>query len=242
MVHWVHRHLHRSSRGQGLIEFALIVPILILILLLGLDLGRVFFGWVGLTNATRIGASYAAAHPTAWGNPGSYQDQVSYENQILADASALNCDLPGTIPDPAFTGENLGDSATVSLSCQFTLITPVVSQILGGTITIGAESVFPVRAGETAFGPMGSIPPSPSPTASPNPSATAAPTPRMCFVPSFIGERANNAASIWSRAGFTTAVDVIRPPNGNYTITAQRPAVGGQPVGCDTTVMHVSGQ
>ena len=219
----------------------MIVPVLMLVLLMGLDLGRVFFGWVGLTNASRIGASFAASHPDAWGSPGSFSDRDLYEAQILADASALNCTLPGTIPAPVFSGSNLGDNAQVTLSCQFTLITPIVSQILGGTISIGAESVFPIRAGTTAGGPVGSIPPSPSPTPTPGPSSTPAPTPRMCFVPSFIGTRANNAAAIWSGAGFTTGVIVIRPPNGNYTITSQFPAVGGQPVNCDTTVMTVRG-
>ena len=60
------KRMRRTSRGQGLVEFALIVPVLMLMLLLALDFGRVFFGWVGLTNASRIGASYAAAHATAW--------------------------------------------------------------------------------------------------------------------------------------------------------------------------------
>ena len=131
------RHrLRRSGRGQGLVEFALIVPLLMLLLLLGLDFGRVFFGWVGLTNASRIGASYAAAHPTAWGSPGSATERASYNAQILADAAALNCTLPGTLPAPTFAaGTDLGDTARVTLTCTFTLITPIVSELLGNSIT-----------------------------------------------------------------------------------------------------------
>ncbi len=233
MVIELRQCLGRLARGQGLVEFAMILPVLMLALLLGIDFGRVFFGWVGLANASRIGASYAAAHPDAWGSPGSAIEQAAYVNQILADANALNCTLPGTIPDPVFpSGTDLGDPAQVTLTCQFSLMTPIVSQILGGMVTIGADSIFPVRAGIAgglAVGPPPPPPPPPPPSAAP------------CVVPSFIGEKVNKAQTTWNAAGFTTTVIITRPPAHNYTITSQLPAVGGQPANCDTTVMTVSG-
>ena len=241
------RHrLRRSGRGQGLVEFALIVPLLMLLLLLGLDFGRVFFGWVGLTNASRIGASYAAAHPTAWGSPGSATERASYNAQILADAEALNCTLPGTLPAPTFAaGTDLGDTARVTLTCTFTLITPIVSELLGNVIIIEAESVFPIRAGLAGTTPVSTpVPtpsPSPSPSPTPDPSATPVPTPVPCQIPSFVGARANDAQTMWNAAGFTTTVTITRPPNGNYTITNQSPGGGGQMASCTTTFITVYG-
>jgi hypothetical protein len=236
------RRLRRSARGQGLVEFAIILPFLMLVLLMAVDFGRVFFGWVGLANASRIGASYAAAHPDAWGVPGDAGQRANYLDQILADANALNCTLPGTIPAPVFPGgTDLGDSAQVTLTCQFSLMTPLVSQILGGTITIRADSIFPIRAGIAGGVVVGSVPPTPTPTPTPDPSATAGPTPQLCDVPGFSGNKVNTAQNIWNTAGFTTTVIINRPPNGNYTITTQSPAVGGQPVSCTTTVMTVFG-
>jgi hypothetical protein len=236
------RRLRRSARGQGLVEFAIILPFLMLVLLMAVDFGRVFFGWVGLANASRIGASYAAAHPDAWGVPGNPGQRDSYLDQILADANALNCTLPGTIPDPVFPGgTDLGDSAHVTLTCDFALMTPLVSQILGGTVTIRADSIFPIRAGIAGGVVVGSLPPTPTPTPTPDPSATPGPTPQLCEVPGFSGNKANDAQTIWNAEGFTTTVIINRPPNGNYTITTQSPAVGGQPVDCDTTVMTVFG-
>jgi Flp pilus assembly protein TadG len=41
----------RNSRGQSLVETALILPIIVLVLLLGIDLGRVFFTSIDLRNA-----------------------------------------------------------------------------------------------------------------------------------------------------------------------------------------------
>jgi hypothetical protein len=240
MLQYLRRH--RPSRGQGLVEFAIILPFLMLVLLMAVDFGRVFFGWVGLANASRIGASYAAAHPDAWGVPGNPGQRDSYLDQILADANALNCTLPGTIPDPVFPGgTDLGDSAHVTLTCDFALMTPLVSQILGGTVTIRADSIFPIRAGIAGGVVVGSLPPTPTPTPTPDPSATPGPTPQLCDVPGFSGNKANDAQTIWNAEGFTTTVIINRPPNGNYTITTQSPAVGGQPVDCDTTVMTVFG-
>jgi len=128
----------------------------------------------------------------------------------------------------------------LSILCG-TILTPFVAQILGGTITINADSVFPVRSGFAGGIPVGGPIPTPFPSASPSPtpSATPAPTPAPCFVPSFVGVRVNSAQSLWNVAGFTTTVVITRPPAGNYVIGQQSPAVGGQPVSCTTTIVTV---
>ncbi len=52
----------RRSRGQELVEFALVLPLLILILFGAIDLGRVFHAAITITNAAREGARYIALH------------------------------------------------------------------------------------------------------------------------------------------------------------------------------------
>ena len=52
------------SRGQSLVEFALVLPMILLLMLIAIDFGRVFLGWVGLNNAARVAANYAAMHPS----------------------------------------------------------------------------------------------------------------------------------------------------------------------------------
>ena len=44
-------------------EFALVLPILVLVLFGVLDLGRVFFATISLTNAAREGVRYLTLHP-----------------------------------------------------------------------------------------------------------------------------------------------------------------------------------
>ena len=49
-----------------MVEFALILPLLALLLIMAIDFGRVFFGWIALQNATRIAADTASQRANAW--------------------------------------------------------------------------------------------------------------------------------------------------------------------------------
>ncbi len=52
------------ERGQNAVEFALLLPLLMLVVFGVLDLGRVFFAAITIANAARAGARYAAQHPS----------------------------------------------------------------------------------------------------------------------------------------------------------------------------------
>jgi Flp pilus assembly protein TadG len=158
----------RKQRGQSMVEFALVLPILLLLTLIALDFGRVYLGWINLQNMTRIAANFAANNPTAWTGTGDATIQLQYKNQVLADASASNCVLPTDdvsgvtkVPPPTFTYANghgtpgLGDTAQVGISCRFGVITPVISNILGGQVNVSSSSVFPVKSGMTGTGGAG---------------------------------------------------------------------------------------
>jgi hypothetical protein len=159
---------------------------------MAVDLGRVFFGWVGLQNAARAGASYAAQHATSWVTPDTAVKvlaRAQYAEQIIADARALNCDRDvdgdgdfdaADLPVPVFvnvTGTSnpreMGDHSTLTLECRFDLITPLANGLFGGGIDINALAVFPIRSGTVAGIPT----PNPNATPSPTPSPTATPTP-----------------------------------------------------------------
>lgn len=52
------------TRGQSLVELALGLPLLTLVMLGTIDLGRVFFDYINLRGASAEGATYAARNPT----------------------------------------------------------------------------------------------------------------------------------------------------------------------------------
>ena len=153
------RDRHRPSRGQSLVEFAIVLPIILLLTLIALDFGRVYLGWINLQNMSRIAANVAANNPTAWQGAGDANVKAKYQNQIKNDALATNCQLPlvagvRTAPNPVFIDRNgngatddVGDAASVSLSCTFNLITPGIRNIVGNSLTVSSSSVFPVKTG-----------------------------------------------------------------------------------------------
>ena len=51
----------RSRKAQGMVEFALILPILMLTIVGILEFGRLFYAWLIIENSTRFGIRYATA-------------------------------------------------------------------------------------------------------------------------------------------------------------------------------------
>jgi len=182
---------HRGiSRGQAVVEFAIVLPVLAMLLVMSIDLGRVYFGWVGLQNAARIGANYAALHSDAWSlpdNPLKQQARSQYAQQIAQDSSQLNCSPVPTVanvPAPVFidvTGSSnpkeMGDHVSVTLRCKFTLITPLANSFFGGGVPIDATAVFTNRAGTVSGLPT------PGASATATPTGSAAPTPVPTLAP-----------------------------------------------------------
>ena len=60
------------SRGQSMVEFALVLPLLFVLLLISIDFGRVYLGYINVQNMARIAANEAATNPLGWqGNDGT---------------------------------------------------------------------------------------------------------------------------------------------------------------------------
>jgi hypothetical protein len=251
---------HRS-RGQSLAEFSLTVPLALLMVLFGLDFGRVFLGWVALNSAAREAANYAAMNPSAWTLPYNLDVLDEYERLVQAETSNMNCTLMSPLADPTFpSGTGIGAPASVVLTCQFGLITPFLGLIMGDPIPVSASSAFPVRAGLIESVPIETATPAPtaSPTATPTatptqaptlepgatptptpgptaePTPTPEPTPPTCTVVSLLNIQTNKVATKWTGAGFTGSVifSPLVPPN--YRVAWQSLTVG-------TTVLCSSG-
>jgi PKD repeat protein len=147
------RHRERS-RGQSFVELALALPVFLLVVLIGLDFGRAFMGYVTLQQSTRIAANFASVNPSGWGSPGSPLTQQRYQALVTQDAQGINCDMPNPIPDPSFpNGTGVGMPAVVELTCQFHILTPIISAILPNPLPMSAMSSFPIRVGITGHVP-----------------------------------------------------------------------------------------
>ena len=193
---------------------ALITPVLILILLFAIDFGRAFYSWIILQNASRIGANFAGLNSQAWeSNPDNAAVVAQYEALIQDDLDNIACQLPGgPPPSPTFTDSaadssgsgqtpdtayNVGDRASVGLTCTFRPITPIISGIVGNGVQLSASSDFRVRAGTVAG--LNNAPQIPQPSL-PTPTPTATPTP---------------APTPTGTTGPNCTVTIVRSPSGN---------------------------
>lgn len=239
-----------DPRGQSLVEFAISFPVLMLMILFGVDFGRVFLGWVQLTNAVREAANFAAINPSAWGSPGNPAAQAEYVRLITAEAMQTNCTLPDPLPQPTFpSGTDVGSPSVVEITCRFSLITPLVGNILGDTINVSSSASFPIRSGLMggtelgpglpSFSPGATENPSEStgPETSPIPTPSAIPTPvPVCVVPDYNNVNSSQATRMWTDAGFTAnnlTFNPLVPPH--YKIKKQSIAKG-EPVSCGSTM------
>jgi uncharacterized protein (UPF0333 family) len=58
-----HQKKHINLRAQALVEFALLLPLLLVLIIGAMDLGRVFYFKIVLTNAAREGANTLSRYP-----------------------------------------------------------------------------------------------------------------------------------------------------------------------------------
>jgi Flp pilus assembly protein TadG len=135
-----------------MVELALILPVLLLIVLVAVDFGRVFYSWITVTNASRVAASYASGEANATYPNAKYTALVQAETPDDAICPVVaNTYDPDYIdgPDAGTFAGDVGDSVRVSVSCTFRMLTPIIGSILSNSITVGSESTFPVRSGAT---------------------------------------------------------------------------------------------
>jgi hypothetical protein len=119
---WSVRHsiVRRQSdeRGTNLVEFAITLPVIILLFMGIFDLGRAFYVSHALSQSAREGARYAIIHPD------SIVGIVQYvrTHAVGVDPASLNV----TITFPS------NDWVHVMVSCDFYPVTPLIAQFIPG--------------------------------------------------------------------------------------------------------------
>jgi hypothetical protein len=161
-----HTDRKRKSRGQSLVELALILPVLLVFLAAALDLGRIFYAQVSLRNAAREGALQASKTPTSYIKDGACDTATNLVVcRVILEAKGgtlviqptdidLTCSVIGC-PDQA------GSQVTVAVRGKFTLVTPLLSAIFGGqTLDFSSEATAQIEylpQNTTATAPPGPV-------------------------------------------------------------------------------------
>jgi Flp pilus assembly protein TadG len=198
--------------GQAVAEFALILPLMLLMMLIALDFGRLFFTYIQVNNAAREAANYAAAHAIDYAN-GTVTYTQFHDSAINAGLTEANvqtqagattpmaiaspvCFTPGSppttmdcasAPQNGTTASGIGNQVSVTVTQPFTFLTPLIGNFFGGTLNLSATAT------STVLNPLVAqvLAPSPSPggsaapTAAPTAAPSAAPTAAPTAAPVF---------------------------------------------------------
>jgi len=91
----------KSDKGTATVEFAIVLPLLIGMLLGTLDFGRVFYDAITLANATRAGAQYGSLRTSMSGDIQGMRGTAEADAIDLAGVSITAeqfCECPGGSP------------------------------------------------------------------------------------------------------------------------------------------------
>jgi Flp pilus assembly protein TadG len=136
MLRLIRRRRKNGEKGQALVEFALIVPIFLILLFAIVDFGMGFYSWITVTNAAREGARLGAVLATQQ----EIEDRV-YESVNLPDeATKMNVTVTNAQGEP-------GESVAVQVDYDYDLITPLAGLVqfvsgdtLGSTLTFSSTA------------------------------------------------------------------------------------------------------
>lgn len=110
----------KSEKGQSLVEFALVIPVLILILLAIVDFGRVYHVYLTIDHAGREAARAASIGK----DDGTVQSvAVNYSESINLTTGQVAISPSGT--------RSSGTEVKITITHPITFLTPVIGEIVG---------------------------------------------------------------------------------------------------------------
>ena len=128
------RKLRRTRQlGQSLAEFAIVVPIFLIVVFGVVDFSLGLRSWLTITNASREGARVLVLGQTC----------AQVTNQTKTVAASINPPVTVTITPSTCTGVT-GDAMSVTVTYTYKSVTPLghFAQLLTGPITMSSTSTM----------------------------------------------------------------------------------------------------
>ncbi len=201
----------RHTQGQGLVEFALILPILLLIMVGIMEFGRVFVIYVNLSNASREGARYGIVNPTDYEGINEHvRENITIVPPNDVDINVYYDTGPGgeTFTNPQYV--SVGDRVIVQVTYQVQALTGLMDPFISNNLVINIRNARTIQSLKR----VGTGTPSPAPT--PTSDGTTTPTPDL--------PTPTSTPEVWPTPTPTT------PPTATPTPTPLPPIVIERPV------------
>jgi Flp pilus assembly protein TadG len=111
----------QRASGQSLVEFALLLPVMLLLLIGALDIGRLFYFDIVVGNAVREGARQAV-------DPAYTNAQITQVVQSSAPGVAVG---GVTVSPSSRSSANSGEEVSVTATYTLVVFTPGISSLIG---------------------------------------------------------------------------------------------------------------
>lgn len=120
----------KNQKGQALVEFAIILPILLMLVMGILQFGMMLNTYLTIENASREGARA--------GIIGSSDAEI--KNLIIATSPSLDPACLTVIITPDEPNRKSGDTLTVQITYNYDLIVPIISSLFENVIVLNGQT------------------------------------------------------------------------------------------------------
>jgi Flp pilus assembly protein TadG len=185
-------HIDGRTRGQALVEFALVLPVFLLFFAAVLDLGRIASAQIAVSNAAREGVFQAAKTPTDFDSsqpcPADGKTNVIYCRVTLESSGGATISPTDVTVNcsPVDCSTGIGNTVTVAVTGHFRLFTPLMAVFFGGNQNVTFSGSATANRETLPVSGLATPAPTAAPTATPTPTATlvgATPTPTATATP-----------------------------------------------------------
>jgi hypothetical protein len=133
------RRRHGAEAGQSVVEFAVILPVALMLLLITIDFGRVFYVYISLVGFAREGALYCASQGTTPATVPSDRVLAGLGSRLAPTVTEASC-------QQSTVTVGTSDTATVvvaTIRAQVQMVTPYVSNVTGNPKSLSVTATVP---------------------------------------------------------------------------------------------------
>jgi len=120
----------KNEKGQAMVEFALILPVLLLLVMGIAEFGMMFNSYLSVQNATREGARIGIVGAT----------DLEIEERILGTSPSLKEDRMIITIEPGNNARISGETLRVLVDYDYQMVVPFISILFGGNVNLSGES------------------------------------------------------------------------------------------------------
>lgn len=120
----------KNEKGQSLVEFSIMLPIVVLILMGIIEFGLMLNSYLMIENASREGARTGIVGSTDT----DIRSQITVVSPVL-DSNRLTINIT-----PAESQRKSGDTLTVSVTYSYQMTVPIISNLFSSPIQLRAQT------------------------------------------------------------------------------------------------------